>query len=117
MIKMSFDEKDNKSISLFFGAISNPKRFRILEVLNEKGPMCVSELQNLLNIEQSNLSHNLKCLLNCRLVSREQNGKEKIYNINDDIKVLVNSINEHIKAYDTYIKSCDIVNPVNTKGR
>ncbi|ASI13791.1 ArsR family transcriptional regulator [Candidatus Mancarchaeum acidiphilum] len=110
---MSYNKLDDQSISLFFGAIANPKRFRILVTLNERGPMCVSQLEELLGIEQSDLSHNLQCLLNCRFVNREQRGKEKVYSLNEDMKVLVDSINSHIEAYDRYIKSCEIVNDKN----
>ncbi len=116
MIKMSYNKPDEKSISLFFRAIANIKRFRILVTLNEKGPMCVSQLEDLLDIEQSDLSHNLKCLLNCKFVNREYRGKEKVYSINDYMRGLINSINNHIGTYENYIKSCDILNVKETKN-
>jgi predicted transcriptional regulator len=61
----------------FFRALSNQTRFSIVQLLREK-PHYVNEMVEKLGIEQSRISHNLACLLNCGFVEWEWNGKNKV---------------------------------------
>ncbi|NCC71666.1 transcriptional regulator [bacterium] len=49
-----------------------------------------------INEEQSKVSHNLKILLDCRIVFSERKGKYILYSLNKKtIKPLIKLINEH----------------------
>ncbi|MEM0144074.1 MAG: metalloregulator ArsR/SmtB family transcription factor [Candidatus Parvarchaeum sp.] len=93
---------------LFFDAFANKNRFRILKEL-EKGEMCAGDLQEKLKMKQTNLSHDLKCLLNCRFINVKKDGRKRIYTINPDTKELVNEVSRHIKKYEDYLKKCGIL--------
>ena len=61
----------------FFRALSNQTRFSIVQLVRER-PHYVNEMVEKLGIEQSRISHNLACLLNCGFVEWEWNGKNKV---------------------------------------
>ncbi|EFD92904.1 MAG: regulatory protein ArsR [Candidatus Parvarchaeum acidophilus ARMAN-5] len=94
---------------LFFDAFGNYNRFRILNLLRDK-ELCASELQKELNIEQTNLSHDLKCLINCQFLTFRKDGKKRIYSIEPDAKKLVDGVSKYIKKYESYLKKCGILN-------
>ena len=50
-----------------------------------KGPLCVSELNEGLHIEQSLLSHHLRILRDARLVTTTRAGKSVRYGLNPDV--------------------------------
>jgi len=112
MKKITYNIINNKTTKLFFDAFSNPKRFKILLILKDKS-MNVLSLQQIINCEQSDLSHNLQCLLNCGFVNKEIRGKERVYSINKETKPIINSIYKHINKYGNYMASCNIIS--NTK--
>ncbi len=64
----------------FFRALSNQTRFSIVQLLRER-PHYVNEMAERLGIEQSRISHNLACLLNCGFVEWDWNGKNKVYRL------------------------------------
>ncbi len=94
--------------SLFFEALSNKSRFNILKEL-KKGEKCAGDLQKKLNIEQTNLSHNLKCLLNCKFIEVKKIGRKRVYKINPETEELVIEISKHIKKYEDYLKKCGVL--------
>jgi len=65
----------------FFTNLANPTRLAALEQLMTK-PMSVSELAQILNQEQSMISHNLKPLLQCNIITIQKKGKQHIYTAN-----------------------------------
>ncbi len=67
----------------FFTNLANPTRLAAIEQLMEK-PMSVNELAAALGQEQSMISHNLKPLLDCKVISIEKHGKKHIYTANQD---------------------------------
>ncbi len=68
----------------FFATLANPTRLAILERL-EDGAMNVSGLADLLDQEQSMVSHNLKLLERCGFISSERRGKEKFVSLNREV--------------------------------
>ena len=83
----------------FFSTLANPTRLAILEHLLSKD-MNVSELAEALGQEQSMISHNLRTLERCNLISSERSGKEKVYAVNRDtvggvFKVVENHAKKH----------------------
>ncbi len=91
----------------FFYAIGDYSRFSILSSLSKRG-LNVSEIALETGIEQSNVSHHMKCLLNCGFVRVMRNGKEHVYSINSEIIPIITSIIRHIEKYKKEIISCDI---------
>ena len=65
----------------FFNNLANPTRLATLEQLMNK-PMSVNELAEALGQEQSMISHNLKPLLQCKFVTIQKQGKQRIYSVN-----------------------------------
>ena len=67
-----------EKFSDMFAALSNQTRLRVYRLLLEK-ELCVCELEGLLEIEQSRISHCLKELKRAGLVGCRPAGKKKIY--------------------------------------
>ncbi|OGI19731.1 MAG: hypothetical protein A3B68_05065 [Candidatus Melainabacteria bacterium RIFCSPHIGHO2_02_FULL_34_12] len=78
--KKILDEQIN-SVSNLFSILSNPIRIKILWLLKKKKHLNVHELQNELNISQSNVSQHLALLKTHKLVTEERKGKEIHYRL------------------------------------
>ena len=90
----------------FFSTLANPTRLAILERLQD-GPMNVSGLAELLDQEQSMISHNLKLLEHCGFVSSERRGKEKYVFINKGIvEPLFELVEKHLKEHCGFEGDC-----------
>jgi len=66
------------------GAMAHPMRVQVLLALSRLGPLAVGDLQSLLEVEQSALSHQLRTLRDAHLVTGERDGKRVIYQLTDD---------------------------------
>lgn len=66
----------------FFHGLADPKRLAILEALRTSS-RTVGELVTLTGLSQPNTSNHLSCLLDCGLVSREQQGRYAVYSLAD----------------------------------
>ena len=64
-----------------FRALADETRLRIYLLLL-KGELCVCELVDILNMEQSRISHSLRILREASLVDDRREGKWIIYSIN-----------------------------------
>lgn len=89
----------------FFKALSNETRFAIVHLLRS-GPHHVSEIVDKLGVEQSRISHNMACLLNCGFVEWEWNGKNKVYRLNPDLHPILAGIEKHLIKYAPALDSC-----------
>jgi DNA-binding transcriptional ArsR family regulator len=89
----------------FFRALSNQTRFSIVQLLRER-PHFVNEMAESLGIEQSRVSHNLACLLNCGFVEWDWNGKNKVYRLNPDLQPVLAGIEKHLAKYAPALDSC-----------
>lgn len=88
------------SFDHFFMTLGNKQRVRILQYLANAGPKNVTEIADKLKIEQSAASHSLKQLLLCHFVMVKQDGKERVYDINEDtVRPLFEQIERHVKKY------------------
>ncbi len=92
----------------FFRALSNPTRFAIVQKLRER-PHYVGELVEKLGFEQSRVSHNLGCLLNCGFVQWEWQGKNKVYRLHSDLPPILAAIDRHILRYGPALDSCAVL--------
>lgn len=83
-------------LSKIFKALGDPTRLRIIDSLS-KEELCVCEIAELLNMNQSAISHQLRVLRNLRLVKYRKEGKSAIYSLDDDhVLQLFNQGLEHI---------------------
>ena len=65
-----------------YRGFSDGSRLSILEALRG-GTLSVSEIVEATGLSQSNVSNHLACLLDCGLVSREQEGRYVYYQLSD----------------------------------
>jgi ArsR family transcriptional regulator, cadmium/lead-responsive transcriptional repressor len=79
MLTIEFAESLALKAKLFRG-FSDPSRLAILEALRH-GAMTVTAVVEATGLSQSNVSNHLACLLDCGLVTREQSGRFKIYQL------------------------------------
>ena len=70
-------------VSLICKALSDPNRLRIVQLLT-RGEHCGCELLEQLQISQPTLSHHMKTLEECGLVSTRKKGKWNHYSLNKD---------------------------------
>jgi DNA-binding transcriptional ArsR family regulator len=90
---------NNSAYHVFFTNLANPLKIEIISALKEKGSS-VGELSEKLNVEQSKISHALALLKKCRIVSVEQNGKQRIYSLNKKTIIpMLKMIDEHSKSF------------------
>ena len=82
-----------------FTNLSNPTRLAALEQLIDK-PMSVNELATALGQEQSMISHNLKPLLQCNLITIQKQGKKHVYTLNTEtMQPIFAAIENHAQKY------------------
>ena len=70
-------------VSLICKALSDPNRLRIVQLLTG-GERCACELLEQMRITQPTLSHHMKTLEECGLVSSRRKGKWSHYSLNGD---------------------------------
>ena len=105
---------DNDTIRLFFTAIGNTSRYRILETLMH-GSSNVNSLVEKTGLSQSNVSHHMECLLNCGFVEMESAGKEHIYSINKEVYPVLEGIEKHMFRYEKHLMACGIIGEAKVK--
>jgi len=77
------DEETLFVVSQTFKALSDPTRIRILNLLCT-GEHSVNDIAEILNLSQSNVSHQLRFLKNLRLVKFRRAGTTLYYSEDDD---------------------------------
>ena len=97
-----------ETVQLFFDAFGDINRFNILLLLLEK-PLNVGSIAKLTALEQSNVSHHMKCLTNCGFVNIRQAGKEHIYTIEPAVARIVKNLASHMDRYETHLQACGII--------
>ena len=94
-------------MSLLFQALSNESRVRILNLLRKR-PRSVGEISEALKLEQTVVSHNLKCLAFCGLVTAQQIGKNREYSVNrETVEPLFVAGSRHIARYASNLRECE----------
>lgn len=84
-----------KIISQFFKALSHPTRLMIInELLNKK--ICVNDIEEILELRQSNISQHLSLLRLLNIVDFRKDGNKKCYFLNnkDSIKEILDIANK-----------------------
>jgi ArsR family transcriptional regulator len=79
----NMEQEINQLHAAVCGALSDPKRIAILYALHE-GPKNVTELAELLNLNQATTSRHLKVLRDRSLVRAERRGAHIYYSLADE---------------------------------
>lgn len=83
-------------LSKIFKGLGDPTRLKIIHSLS-KEELCVCDIADLLQMNQSAISHQLRVLRDLRLVKYRKEGKSAIYSLDDDhVLQLFNQGLEHI---------------------
>lgn len=99
-----------KSYKMFVRAMSNQTRLDIIKYLSNNGSRNVSQICRDLRFEQSRVSHNLKCLIDCGFVEVKRHGKQRIYSLNKEtILPMVRLMDRHIKKYHRHLYKCGVL--------
>ena len=90
---------NHNSYNIFFSNLANPLKIGIVLSLRQN-PKNVTELVKELVVEQSKVSHALQSLKGCNIVDVKQNGKERVYSLNEDTIVpMLKLIDKHANTY------------------
>ena len=91
------DEDELYDLAEIFKVFGDSTRIKILYVLFES-EMCVCDIAQLLNMNQSDISHQLKILKQSRLVKSRREGKAVFYSLADGhVRTIINQGLEHIE--------------------
>ena len=74
------DDDSTKKIARFFGLLADPSRVKLLSAL-AISPLCVTDLSNILKMNQTTISHQLRLLRDLDIVTCERQGKILNYKI------------------------------------
>ncbi len=77
-------EKVFEEYELKFKAIADKKRLQIMNILTQKGAMCVCDLAPMMDMAQSKLSYHLKILLDANIITKETRGTWSYYELNQE---------------------------------
>lgn len=77
------DEETIYKATKIFSALADPTRFKILSSL-AGGELCVCDLQELCDVSQSAVSHQLRLLRDIDLVRARREGQRAVYRLSDD---------------------------------
>ncbi|MCL2051356.1 MAG: metalloregulator ArsR/SmtB family transcription factor [Lachnospiraceae bacterium] len=81
----------------FYKVFAEPTRIKILYALFYS-EMCVCDLAEILKMNQTTISHQLRTLKQMKMVRNKREGKSIFYSLADDhIKTILNQGMEHIK--------------------
>lgn len=91
------EEEELYDLAELFKVFGDSTRIRILFVLFES-EMCVCDLAQTLNMNQSAISHQLKILKQAKLVNNRREGKSVFYFLADDhVRTIIDQGREHIE--------------------
>jgi len=71
-------------------ALADETRLAVLEILINEGPKYVGEINAILKLEQSLLSHHLQVLRQAKLVIQQRDGKAILYSLAPEVEVAKN---------------------------
>ena len=100
-------------------ALGDDTRLRIINILSH-GDLCVCEIEEILNITQSNASRHLNKLMNAKLVTYYKESKYVYYKINDDTlnahKFLKEIIDGELYKIKNLNEDCESLRKFKNKG-
>ena len=97
-MKSRFSPRFLESSTEVMRAIAHPIRIAIVDLLNQDGPLSVTDIHTQLNIEQAIASHHLGILKNKGVLTSRRSGKKTIYMLRDEDVSQMISILERLQA-------------------
>ena len=89
--------KSAEELAQLFKALGDPTRDRILNALY-LSELCVCDLTDLLGMNQSAVSHQLRVLRDARIVKSKKMGKNVLYGLDDEhISGIISLGSEHVR--------------------
>jgi ArsR family transcriptional regulator len=67
-----------------FKALADQKRLQIMNILTEKGSVCVCDMTEFIDMPQSKLSYHLKILLDANIILKRTEGTWSYYSLNQE---------------------------------
>ncbi|WP_266202298.1 ArsR/SmtB family transcription factor [Pontibacter kalidii] len=82
-LKVRVDQKKLERAAYVLKCVAHPVRISIIDLLEQKERLTVSQLQEVLQVEQSLLSHHLTNMRDKGLVETRREGKNVYYSLSD----------------------------------
>lgn len=73
-----------RALTRFYSVFADETRLKILSAL-AISEMCVTDISRVLQMNQTTVSHQLRCLKDCNLVRTERHGKVIFYMLSGDV--------------------------------
>ncbi len=109
LVASGSSKRDYLPYKLLLRAMANETRFAIISLL-AGGPFPVGEICEKLGFEQSRVSHNLKCLVDCGFVNSEQDGRNRIYALDrGTVRPMLQLMEKHVERYKNHLVACRIL--------
>lgn len=97
MAEKCASEKELAQMSIIFKMLSDGTRLQILLALHEE-ELCVACLCEIVKMEQSAVSHQLRNLRSARLVKSRKEGKNVYYSLDDHhVLQVIDQVLEHVR--------------------
>lgn len=96
----------NEAYYLFFSALANRTRLAIIDVL-EDGPRTIVEISKALDQQEITITHNLKLLESCMIVTSQKSNYEQQFSLNKEIvEPLSEILSFHVNKYCPKLEEC-----------
>ena len=73
-----------KELSNVLKVLSNPSRLEIMDLLS-CGELCACDVLEHFKFSQPTLSHHMKSLVECELITTRKEGNKRMYRLNHDV--------------------------------
>lgn len=105
------NEDVNEARAHLFRALGDPTRLRIYQTIVEaERPMNVTEICEWTGCSPNLVSHHLKCLRNCGLVTAERDGRMKFYEVGREEGIRILGLcDECIRRNVESVLGCEIM--------
>jgi DNA-binding transcriptional ArsR family regulator len=96
----------NEAYYLFFSTLANRTRLAIIDVLSD-GSRTIVEISKALDQQETTITHNLKLLESCMIVTSQKSGSEQRYSLNKEIvEPLSEILSFHVNKYCPGFEKC-----------
>ena len=94
--KLMVNDREIYDISDFFKIFGDSTRLKILWAL-DNGPLTVTELCEITEMNKSSISHQLKTLKDNKIVKYRKSGKNVIYTLDDEhVSIIIETARKHL---------------------
>lgn len=93
--------EEAESLSSLFRLLGDPTRTRMLYALVEAGELCVGDLAEVVDADESAVSHALRLLRTAGVVRNRRAGRHVYYRLDDvHVRLLLDVSREHLRHAD-----------------